>query len=99
MSDAVAPRPPDPPVATPLLVPRDPVSVTTDPVRLHALAQDLAAGDGPVALDAERASGYRYGSRAYLVQLRRDDVGTHLLDPVALGDLAALQHGLSLGPA
>jgi len=95
VSDAVAPRPPDPPVATPLLVPKDPVSVTTDPVRLHALARDLAAGDGPVALDAERASGYRYGSRAYLVQLRRDDVGTHLLDPVALGDLAALQHGLS----
>ena len=31
----------------------------------------LAAGTGPVAVDAERASGYRYGQRAYLVQLRR----------------------------
>ena len=76
-------------------MPRDAVSVTTDPVRLHELADALSAGDGPIALDAERASGYRYGSRAYLVQLRREDVGTHLLDPVALGDLAVLQPGLA----
>jgi ribonuclease D len=74
-----------------LLAPSDPVVVTTDPIRLHDLATAMAAGTGPVALDAERASGYRYGSRAYLVQLRRADVGTHLLDPVALGDLAVLQ--------
>ena len=71
------------------------MSVTTDPVRLHDLSRDLAAGSGPVALDAERASGYRYGSRAYLVQLRRADVGTYLLDPVGLGDLAVLQPALS----
>lgn len=32
----------------------------------------FAAGTGPVAVDAERASGYRYGQRAYLVQLRRE---------------------------
>ena len=31
----------------------------------------LAAGHGPVAVDAERASGFRYGHRAFLVQLRR----------------------------
>ena len=36
----------------------------------------LAAGTGPVAVDAERASGYRYGQRAYLVQLRREGAGT-----------------------
>ena len=34
----------------------------------------LAAGTGPVAIDAERASGYRYSSRAYLIQLRREGV-------------------------
>ena len=33
-------------------------------------------GEGPVAVDAERASGYRYGQRAYLVQLRREGAGT-----------------------
>jgi ribonuclease D len=35
-----------------------------------ALAETVAAfaaGTGPVAIDAERASGYRYSSRAYLV--------------------------------
>ena len=31
----------------------------------------FAAGSGPVAVDAERASGYRYGQRAYLVQIGR----------------------------
>ena len=31
---------------------------------------DRRPGRGPVAIDAERASGYRYSQRAYLVQLR-----------------------------
>lgn len=43
----------------------------------------LKAGHGPVALDAERAQGYRYGAEAYLIQLRRDGSGTHLIDPRA----------------
>ena len=42
------------------------------------------AGTGPVAVDAERASGYRYGQRAYLVQLRRAGVGTAMIDPIGL---------------
>jgi ribonuclease D len=46
--------------------------------------------DGPVAIDAERASGYRYGQRAYLVQLRREGAGTWLIDPLGLPDLTAL---------
>jgi ribonuclease D len=50
----------------------------------------LAAGSGPVAVDAERASGYRYGQAVYLVQLRREDTGTMLVDPVELPDLSAL---------
>ena len=49
-----------------------------------------AAGTGPVAVDAERASGYRYGQRAFLVQLRREGAGTVLLDPAALPDLSAV---------
>lgn len=87
--------PPDPeaPVSTavPLTEPRDGVPApTVDPAVLAALVERLAAGSGPVAVDAERASGYRYGQRAYLVQLRRADVGTVLIDPVALPDLSAL---------
>ncbi|CAG7845476.1 Ribonuclease D [Pseudoclavibacter triregionum] len=51
----------------------------------------LAAGEGPVAVDAERASGYRYSDRAYLVQLFRRGSGTLLLDPIALGTLVDVQ--------
>lgn len=50
----------------------------------------FAAGSGPVAVDAERASGYRYGQRAYLVQLRRAGAGSALIDPVACPDLSGL---------
>jgi ribonuclease D len=41
-----------------------------------------------VAIDAERASGYRYGQRAYLIQLRREGSGTWLVDPIACPDLS-----------
>ena len=50
----------------------------------------LASGEGPVAVDAERASGYRYGQRAYLVQLRRAGAGTMLVDPIACPDLSGI---------
>jgi ribonuclease D len=53
-------------------------------------ARAMAAGEGPVALDAERASGYRYGQRAYLVQVRREGSGTWLIDPIACPDLSPL---------
>ncbi|RLP76974.1 ribonuclease D [Mycetocola tolaasinivorans] len=51
----------------------------------------LAAGHGPVAVDAERASGYRYSQRAYLIQVFRRDAGMFLYDPIALGSLHELQ--------
>ena len=53
----------------------------------------LRSGQGPVAVDAERAHGFRYSQRAYLIQLRRTGAGTHLIDPIAFGipsDLSAL---------
>jgi ribonuclease D len=61
-----------------------------DPARLAELVAAVRAGRGPVALDAERASGYRYSQRAYLVQLRREGTGTALIDPIALPDLTEL---------
>ena len=83
-----------PPVA--LSAPRDGVPpVVTDPEALNHAAQSLAAGTGPVAVDAERASGYRYGSRAFLVQLRREGAGTILIDPGPLPDLSVI--GKALG--
>ena len=66
----------------------------TDPDRLTALVTDMRAARGPVAVDAERASGYRYSQRAYLVQLRRAGVGTAMIDPVALPDLRDLNAAL-----
>ena len=48
-------------------------------------AELLARGTGPFAVDAERASGFRYSNRAYLVQIRRAGAGTVLIDPVSHG--------------
>ncbi|MGJ5758100.1 ribonuclease D [Streptomyces galbus] len=76
---------------TPLLEPREGIPpVIADEAGLAEVVAAFAAGSGPVAVDAERASGYRYGQRAYLVQLRREGAGTALIDPVACPDLSAL---------
>ncbi len=58
--------------------------VTTD-AGLDETIDRLAAGTGPVAVDAERAHGFRYSQRAYLIQLRRAGAGTVLIDPIAFG--------------
>ena len=54
----------------------------------------LAQGHGPVAVDVERASGFRYSQRAYLIQVYRLDGGLHLIDPPAVGDLSPLQDAI-----
>ncbi len=80
----------------PLLRPRDglPPLVATE-ADLRAAIDSLAAGHGPVAVDAERASGFRYGHRAFLVQLRRRGAGSVLIDPVACTDLSGLDAALA----
>ena len=45
-------------------------------------------------MDAERASGFRYGQRAFLVQIRREGSGTWLIDPEPFGDLAIINDAL-----
>ena len=84
-----------PGVSVPLLEPRDglPPVVETDAV-LAEVTGRLAHGHGPVAVDAERASGYRYGQRAYLVQLRRAGAGTVLIDPIACPELSGVDAAL-----
>ncbi|KUI17734.1 3'-5' exonuclease [Mycobacterium lehmannii] len=82
---AVAPEEAEP-EATPLLVPRDGVpALSTSVSEIRKAAELLASGHGPFAVDAERASGFRYSNRAYLVQIRRDGAGTVLIDPVSHG--------------
>ncbi|MGX2993900.1 HRDC domain-containing protein [Streptomyces sp. JNUCC 64] len=79
----------------PLLEPHEGVPpVVADADALAGVVDAFARGTGPVAVDAERASGYRYGQRAYLVQLRREGAGTTLIDPVACPDLSALGRAL-----
>lgn len=54
----------------------------SDPLTLQAAMAVLRQGTGPIALDTERASGFRYDQRAYLLQFRRTGAGTHLVDPL-----------------
>ena len=84
-----------------ITTPRDtPVKLITDQAGLQAF---IAALDptAPVAVDTERAQGFRYSSKAYLIQFRQAACGTYLIDPVALApagelaDLSALSHALA----
>ncbi len=68
--------------------------VVADARALRRCVAAVAGGVGPVAVDAERASGHRYGNRAYLVQLRREGSGTWLVDPVSLPDLGSLARAI-----
>lgn len=87
-------------------VPHDPVVVLREPpdgvppvlatqAEIAEAARRLAGGEGPVAVDAERASGYRYFPRAYLIQLRRAGAGTLLIDPTGGADLRAINDALA----
>ncbi|MBO0853340.1 MAG: ribonuclease D [Nocardia sp.] len=97
-ADASDPTPPssahEPVDGVPLLAPADGIPPVLGSARDIARAADaLAAGSGPLAVDAERASGFRYSGRAYLIQLRRSGSGSFLIDPIP--DPAALE---SLAP-
>jgi ribonuclease D len=70
----------------PLLVPAGgtPLVINSD-AGLKTAIKELAAGSGPFAVDAERASGFRYSARAYLIQIKRSGGGLHLIDPIPFG--------------
>jgi ribonuclease D len=98
------PAPPDPAqpeavperTSVPLLEPRDGLpELVVSEEGLARAARALGAGEGPVAVDAERASGFRYGHRAFLVQFRRRGAGTVLIDPVACPDLFSIDAALA----
>jgi ribonuclease D len=83
-------------VTTPLLELRDGLPEVVDTLAgLEAVCAAIAQGTGPVAIDAERASGYRYSARAYLIQLRREGAGTFLVDPIAFDSVALLHDALA----
>jgi ribonuclease D len=86
MTDAPSAEDDVEPEAIPLLAPVDGVpTLAAYPSEIADAAELLASGTGPFAIDAERASGFRYSNRAYLVQIRRAGAGSVLIDPVNHG--------------
>ncbi|MDJ1370462.1 HRDC domain-containing protein [Gulosibacter molinativorax] len=67
---------------------RGDLDVIDTEAELAAGIDRLQSGHGPVAIDTERASGFRYSDRAYLVQIFRRGTGTLLIDPIPFGSLA-----------
>lgn len=90
MSSA-APTPPHPGAAPP---PHEVLDVVADRTAYLAAVDAIAAGTGPIAIDAERASGFRYSQRAYLIQIYRRGSGTFLFDPPAIGSFDELQQAI-----
>lgn len=66
------------------------VHVITSRDEFLAACAELAAGTGPIAIDAERASGFTYSQRAFLIQVHRREAGSYLFDPPALGRMDEL---------
>ncbi len=79
----------------PFAEPRAPIFLVPEEVSLAQAISQLLAGFGPLAIDAERASGFRYSSKAYLIQVFRSGCPTFLVDPIATGDLSALTESLA----
>ncbi|WP_371152288.1 HRDC domain-containing protein [Buchananella felis] len=79
----------------PLTEPREgiPALITTQK-ELEECAAALKEGTGPVAIDTERAAGFKYHQRAYLVQLRREGSGSFLIDPTHFDGLGLIAQAL-----
>jgi ribonuclease D len=65
--------------------------VIETPEAFDEAVQRLIEGEGPIAVDAERASGFKYSQRAYLIQMFRRGSGTFLFDPTTIPDFTALE--------
>jgi ribonuclease D len=75
------------PEALPVARPEVPIVLVETPEQFRRALDDLIGAKGPLALDAERASGFRYSSRAYLVQVHRRGSANYLIDPLGVGSL------------
>jgi ribonuclease D len=82
-------------IALPQATPHVPIVVVDDRAGFRRALDDLLSAAGPLAVDAERASGFRYSQRAYLVQVHRAGSASYLIDPLGVGDLSDLTHELS----
>jgi ribonuclease D len=68
--------------------PQHGIRYVQSPGEWASVLDELSSGEGPIALDVERASGFRYSPRAYLVQLYRRGTTNYLVDPVEIPDLS-----------
>ena len=93
MSQDLEPTPIEDVSITPLLQPASgtPPVIDTE-AAFESAIERLSKGSGPFAVDAERASGFKYSARAYLIQIKRAEGGLHLIDPTPF----ALGHPLFL---
>ena len=64
-----------------LAAPKTSYRLISSPQDLASALEQLSKTDGPVAVDAERASGFKYSQRAYLVQLKTEGSEIYLIDP------------------
>lgn len=71
-------------IATPLKEPRRATVLVSDAAGYHLMLESLANSTGWFSLDAERASGFKYSQRAYLVQVTRGECPLYLIDPIAV---------------
>lgn len=79
----------EPAAELPLLAaPRAEVFLVETAEELEEAVSTLASGNGPFAVDAERASGFKYSQRAYLVQVYRAGSPIYLIDPAAIAPSA-----------
>jgi ribonuclease D len=83
------------PIELPIALPQAPVVLVETPQEFRAALDDLLSHSGPLAVDAERASGFRYSARAYLVQVHRTGSSNYLIDPLGVGSLSDLTRELS----
>ena len=70
--------------------PHYPLHLVTSHRGWHEAIDLLGEGSGPLAIDVERASGFRYSQRAYLVQLFREGSANIVVDPLEVPDLSEL---------
>ena len=84
-----SPEAPELPELPLLQHPRAATRLIADEIALQEAVAVLKATTGPIAIDAERASGFKYSQRAYLIQVRAETSDVFLIDPVATPEMAA----------
>lgn len=70
-----------------LRAPQHGIELVDSPTAWARALDAIERAEGPIALDAERASGFRYSPRAYLVQVYRRGTTNYLVDPLEVGHL------------